>query len=79
MTEQKRPVNVIRLRAIFTGILLAVGICLLTPFNNIYHQATPLGGGHFPLAPFFIFILSLQFMPKYYVQKTCFSQEQNCL
>ena len=32
-------------------------ICLLTPYNNIYLRATPLGGGHFPLAPFFIFLL----------------------
>jgi hypothetical protein len=36
---------------------LAVAICLLTPYNNIYLRATPLGGGHFPLAPFFIFLL----------------------
>ncbi len=57
MTEQNNETMVIRLRAIITGLLLAVGICLLTPFNNIYQQATPLGGGHFPLAPFFIFIL----------------------
>ena len=28
----------------------------LTPFNNVYRQATPLGGGHFPLAPFFILV-----------------------
>ncbi len=47
----------IRLRAILFGILLSVAICLLTPFNNIYQQATPLGGGHFPLAPFFIFLV----------------------
>lgn len=45
----------IRLRAIITGVVFAVLICLLTPVNNIYHQATPLGGGHFPLAPFCIF------------------------
>jgi len=57
MTEHNNGKKVIRLRAIITGLLLAVGICLLTPFNNIYQQATPLGGGHFPLAPFFIFIL----------------------
>ena len=31
-------------------------ICSLTPFNNAYRQATPLGGGHFPLAPFFILV-----------------------
>lgn len=47
----------IRLRAPFIGLLLAVAICLLTPYNNIYLRATPLGGGHFPLAPFFIFLL----------------------
>jgi len=57
MTESTNRTDVIRLRAIISGLLLAVGICLLTPFNNIYHQATPLGGGHFPLAPFFIFLL----------------------
>ncbi len=53
----KKAPSPIRLRAIILGILLAIGICLLTPLNNIYHQATPLGGGHFPLAPFFIFLL----------------------
>jgi hypothetical protein len=45
----------LRARAVFIGLLLAVGICVLTPFNNAFRQATPLGGGHFPLAPFFIF------------------------
>ncbi len=49
--------NTIRFRAIFIGLVLAVGICLVTPINNIYNQATPLGGGHFPLAPFAIFFL----------------------
>lgn len=44
----------IRPRAILIGLLLATVICALTPFNNVYRQATPLGGGHFPLAPFFI-------------------------
>lgn len=47
----------IRPRAILIGVLLAVSICLLTPYNNIYLRATPLGGGHFPLAPFFIFLI----------------------
>ena len=47
----------IRPRAIFIGVLLAGTICLLTPVNNIYHRATPLGGGHFPLAPFFLFLV----------------------
>lgn len=55
--EQHEQRPVIRLRAPLLGIILAIGICILTPFNNIYLQATPLGGGHFPLAPFFIFLL----------------------
>ena len=45
----------IRLRAIILGIALGALICALTPYNNTYLNATPLGGGHFPLAPFFIF------------------------
>lgn len=57
MVEQVQTGTVIRLRGIVIGMLLAVAICLLTPFNNIYQQATPLGGGHFPLAPFFIFLI----------------------
>ena len=48
----------IRLRAIIAGTILAGIICALTPINNIYHQATPLGGGHFPLAPFYILLLT---------------------
>jgi len=47
----------VRARALFIGVILAAGICLVTPLNNIYHKATPLGGGHFPLAPFFIFLV----------------------
>lgn len=47
----------IRLRAILIGLIFAVSICLVTPINNIYHRATPLGGGHFPLAPFFLFLV----------------------
>lgn len=54
ITDTRPPV---RLRAIILGLILAVAICILTPFNNIYLQATPLGGGHFPLAPFFIFLI----------------------
>ncbi|WP_373501051.1 DUF6785 family protein [Desulfococcus sp.] len=46
----------IRLRALILGILLAVGMCAITPYNNDYQQATPLGGGHFPLAPFFLLV-----------------------
>lgn len=51
----------IRLRSVVIGILLAGVICALTPQNNIYNQATPLSGGHFPLAPFYILLFSLLF------------------
>ncbi len=57
MSDRISNMNTIRFRALFLGLLLATGICLFTPINNIYHQATPLGGGHFPLAPFVIFFL----------------------
>jgi hypothetical protein len=46
----------IRLRAVIIGALLALVICLITPFNNAHLQGTPLGGGQFPLAPFYILI-----------------------
>ncbi len=46
----------IRARAVIIGFFLAAAICALTPVNNIYNQATPLGGGHFPLAPFYILL-----------------------
>ncbi len=53
--ENPGPRSELRARAIVIGCLLATSICLLTPFNNAFRQATPLGGGHFPLAPFYIF------------------------
>lgn len=46
----------IRMRAVVIGFILSMAICAVTPFNNTYRQATPLGGGHFPLAPFFVLI-----------------------
>ncbi|MFC1820076.1 DUF6785 family protein, partial [Thermodesulfobacteriota bacterium] len=54
-TLERKGVH-IRLRAVSLGLILALIICIITPFNNIYRQSTPLGGGHFPLAPFFILI-----------------------
>ncbi len=48
--------DIVRPRALLLGFLLAMAICALTPFNNAYRAATPLGGGHFPLAPFFILV-----------------------
>lgn len=56
-SRQNPTFGAIRLRAPLIGLFLALAICLLTPYNNIYLRATPLGGGHFPLAPFFIFLL----------------------
>jgi hypothetical protein len=53
LPDGKPPV---RLRAVVIGTVIALLICALTPFNNTYRQATPLGGGHFPLAPFYILI-----------------------
>jgi hypothetical protein len=47
----------IRLRAPGLGLVLAVAICLVSPYNNVFLRATPLGGGHFPLAPFVFFLL----------------------
>jgi hypothetical protein len=57
ISSKNQEIRLIRVRAPLIGLLLAVAICLLTPYNNIYLRATPLGGGHFPLAPFFIFLL----------------------
>jgi hypothetical protein len=54
--ESESPAEKIRLRAILIGSCLAVLICLITPFNNAYRQGTPLGGGQFPLAPFYFLI-----------------------
>jgi hypothetical protein len=51
----------VRLRAILIGTFLALVICVLTPFNNACRQGTPLGGGHFPLAPFYLFIWMMVF------------------
>ncbi|MYL83016.1 hypothetical protein GTA51_07685 [Desulfovibrio aerotolerans] len=44
----------IRFRAVALGLVLGLCVCAVTPLNNLYLGATPLGGGHFPLAPFFV-------------------------
>ena len=54
--DASAPASPIRLRALVIGFILAVAICAVTPFNNVYRGATPLGGGHFPLAPFYVLI-----------------------
>jgi hypothetical protein len=54
--ELHPDLNRIRWRAVIVGSVLALLICIMTPFNNAYRQGTPLGGGHFPLAPFYFFV-----------------------
>ena len=54
MPEANKKLIAIRPRAYIIAIFLAVLICALTPFNNVYRNATPLGGGYFPLAPFYL-------------------------
>ncbi|WFS62934.1 hypothetical protein LF599_01865 [Pseudodesulfovibrio thermohalotolerans] len=44
----------LRLRALATGLVLGLILCVYTPYNNAVLGGVPLGGGHFPLAPFFI-------------------------
>ena len=55
MHSQSHP---IRFRAVVIGLIFSAVICGLTPLNNIYDQGTPLGGGHFPLAPFYVLLLT---------------------
>jgi hypothetical protein len=50
--------HTIRPRALIAGLLCGVLLCALTPFADSYLKTTPLAGGHFPLAAFFIFIAS---------------------
>lgn len=54
MLEKRKRGTVIRPRAFILGFTLAVLICAVTPFNNVYRNATPMGGGYFPLAPFYL-------------------------
>ena len=51
------PGRPLRLRAVVLGLILVVALCGLTPYNNVFRQSTPLGGGHFPLAPFVVLML----------------------
>jgi hypothetical protein len=56
MPDSPKSESGIRLRAIVIGMVIALAICIVTPFNNAHRHATPLGGGHFPLAPFFVLV-----------------------
>lgn len=53
--DLKKKLITVRPRAFLVGFALAILICAVTPFNNVYRNATPLGGGYFPLAPFYLF------------------------
>ena len=55
MLDKRKKGSRIRPRAFILGFIFAAAICAFTPFNNIYRNATPLGGGYFPLAPFYLF------------------------
>lgn len=50
--------HTIRPRALLSGLFFGVALCAVTPFANSYLKTTPLAGGHFPLAAFFIFFLA---------------------
>ncbi|MEW6218308.1 MAG: DUF6785 family protein, partial [Thermodesulfobacteriota bacterium] len=55
--QDSQPAARLRLRALVAGLAGAVLLAAVTPFNNAFLQGTPLGGGHFPLAPFVLFLL----------------------
>ncbi|ACL02291.1 conserved hypothetical protein [Desulfatibacillum aliphaticivorans] len=55
--EPRSQSRSVRKRAVILGSVLALLICAVTPYNNVYLQGTPLGGGHFPLAPFCAFLI----------------------
>ncbi len=44
----------LRFRALLMGTLMGLALCVFTPYNNTILHNVPMGGGHFPLAPFFI-------------------------
>jgi hypothetical protein len=51
--------SVIRLRALISGLLIGVVLCGVTPFADSYLRTTPLAGGHFPLAAFFVLVSAM--------------------
>lgn len=53
--------HTIRPRALIGGLVCGVILCALTPFADGYLKSTPLAGGHFPLAAFFIFMVAALF------------------
>lgn len=54
MSEPAAPQGTLRLRAYGVGLGFSLLICALTPYNNVFKQASPMGGGYFPLAPFYL-------------------------
>lgn len=47
------PSHPLRWRALAKGIILALFFCAMAPYNAAWLINSPLGGGHFPLMPFF--------------------------
>lgn len=62
MSEVKLTSMGIRLRAVLAGLVLGLLLCIFSPYNNAYLNNTQLGGGHFPMAPFFIIAWLLVFV-----------------
>lgn len=46
--------NPLRLPALILAVLSGIFMCAIGPFNTAWLGGTPLGSGHFPLAPFFV-------------------------
>ncbi len=49
----------IRGRALYTGLIVGVLLCAVTPYADSYLRTTPLAGGHFPLAAFVVYFAAL--------------------
>ena len=72
----------IRPRALILGILAGLMLCAATPYNNVYKQATPLAGGHFPLAPFFIILwlsLAIAGIKRFFGRELLYGGELLCM
>ncbi|MBM3239273.1 hypothetical protein FJZ31_23520 [Candidatus Poribacteria bacterium] len=48
-------------RSVFIGLLCAVFLCLITPYNDYYIGGTFAAGNHFPIGSFFLWVLLVLF------------------
>jgi len=44
-------------RSVFIGLLCAIFLCLITPYNDYYIRGTFVAGNHFPIGSFFTWVL----------------------